>query len=48
MPAIPILWALGLFTSGIVVGGFSFSNLSNKLLLVGVVGAGVYAYTKAK
>ena len=48
MPVIPIIWALGLFGSGAVIGGLTFSNLSNKLLVVGAVGVGVYAYAKAQ
>lgn len=48
MPLIPVMWALGLFSGGVVVGGLSFSNITNKMLVVGLVGVGIYAYTKTK
>lgn len=37
-----------IFGGGFAIGGFTFSNLGKNLLIIGIVGAGIYAYTKAK
>lgn len=42
-------WGWALLTGGaFTLGGITFSNISKKMLFIGLVGVGVYAYAKAK